>query len=121
MGYINPLLQLPAAQDLLALPIESRRAVASVLRALRTQANAQAEIAWSRRKGPMAAYWRAVAAYARHLAHAVDDGRSAPKPGTTTLPHPARKFVAGRRTDAPRGSIAGTVRAAEGVSNADQS
>ena len=120
MGYINPLLQLPAAQDLLALPIESRRAVASVLRALRTQANAQAEIAWSRRKGPMAAYWRAVATYARHLAHAVEDGR-APKPGAATLPHPAHKFVAGGRTDAPRGSTAGTVRAAEGGSNADQS
>ncbi|WJN72053.1 hypothetical protein OH687_38635 (plasmid) [Burkholderia anthina] len=121
MGYINPLLQLPAAHDLLALPIESRHAVASVLRALRTQANAQAEIAWSRRKGPMAAYWRAVATYARHLAHAVDNGRSGPKSGAATCPYPPRKFDAGRRADAPRGSNAGSVRAAEAESNADQS
>jgi len=33
--------------------------------------NAEAENAWRRRKGPMAAYWRAVATYARHLAHAL--------------------------------------------------
>lgn len=75
MGYINPLLKLPAGTDLMKLPVESRRAMASVLRALREQANAEAELAWRRRKGPMAAYWRAVSTYARHMAHALEQGQ----------------------------------------------
>ena len=48
-----------------------RQRLARVLRELRTQANDEAEKAWARRKGPMAAYWRAVATYARHTAHAL--------------------------------------------------
>ncbi|RQT08911.1 hypothetical protein DF035_00600 [Burkholderia contaminans] len=71
MGYINPLLRLPAARALTTLPPELREALSNVLRELRDQANTEAEIAWKRRKGPMAAYWRAVATYARHLAHAL--------------------------------------------------
>lgn len=72
MGYINPLLRLSAACDLITLPTASRIAIAKVLRALRKQANDEAETAWKRRKGPMAAYWRAVATYARHLAHILE-------------------------------------------------
>ncbi|MDN7703342.1 hypothetical protein R0290_07700 [Burkholderia semiarida] len=72
MGYINPLLRLPAACALTTPPLESRKVLSAVLRALREQANAEAEIAWKRRKGPMAAYWRAVATYARHVAHILD-------------------------------------------------
>ena len=60
MGYPNPLLKLPAGRALLALPAEDRRRIELVMRALRAQANAEAENAWHRRKGPMAAYWRAV-------------------------------------------------------------
>ncbi|MDN7683070.1 hypothetical protein [Burkholderia cenocepacia] len=120
MGYINPLLQLPAARDLLALPAESRRAVASVLRALRMQANAEAEIAWSRRKGPMAAYWRAVATYARHLAHAIDNGRSEPKSGATTFPYPAGKVVAAKLANAPDDSTTTSVPTPERGIDADQ-
>ncbi len=71
MGYLNPLLKLPAGRALLALPAEDRARIESVMRGLRDQANAEAEKAWKRRKGPMAAYWRAVATYARHLAHAL--------------------------------------------------
>ncbi|SDY08279.1 hypothetical protein SAMN05421681_110187 [Lysobacter enzymogenes] len=41
------------------------------MRELRDQANQEAEKAWKKRKGPMAAYWRAVATYARHVAHAL--------------------------------------------------
>ena len=70
MGYINPLLELPAGRELQALPVAERQRLARVLRELRTQANDEAEKAWARRKGPMAAYWRAVATYARHTAHA---------------------------------------------------
>jgi hypothetical protein len=71
MGYRNPLLSLPAGQALLQLPAADRRRIEAVMRELRHQANAEAERAWKRRKGPMAAYWRAVATYARHLAHAL--------------------------------------------------
>ena len=71
MGYLNPLLRLPAGRALLALPPDQRAAIEAVMRELRDQANAEAETAWKRRKGPMAAYWRAVSTYARHLAHAL--------------------------------------------------
>ncbi|WP_230954482.1 hypothetical protein [Burkholderia cepacia] len=120
MGYINPLLQLPAARDLLALPAESRRAVASVLRALRTQANAEAEIAWSRRKGPMAAYWRAVATYARHLAHAIDNVRPEPESAATTSANPVERVVTVRRANALDGSTVASIQAPERGIDADQ-
>jgi hypothetical protein len=71
MGYLNPLLKLPAGKALLDLPPEDRKRIESVMRDLRDQANAEAENAWRRRKGPMAAYWRAVSTYARHIAHAL--------------------------------------------------
>lgn len=73
MGYINPLLRLTAAQQILELPSEQRAALANLLRELRADANRQAEHAWRKRKGPMAA-WRAVATYARHTAHALGKG-----------------------------------------------
>lgn len=72
MGYINPLLKLPAAERLMGLPPEQRREIALVMRDLRDQANTEAEKSWRKRKGPMAAYWRAVSTYARHLAHALE-------------------------------------------------
>ena len=79
MGYINPLLNLPAGRALLALPKEDRQRIEAVMRDLRGQADQEAENAWKRRKGPMAAYWRAVSTYARHIAHALskeaDHGR----------------------------------------------
>lgn len=71
MGYLNPLLKLPAGRALLALTPEQRAPIEAVLRELRDQANIEAENAWRRRKGPIAAYWRAVSTYARHLAHAL--------------------------------------------------
>lgn len=75
MGYVNPLLRLAAAQQILELPAEQRAALAGLLRELRADADRQAENAWRRRKGPMAAYWRAVATYARHTAHALRVGQ----------------------------------------------
>ena len=71
MGYINPLLDLPAGRELVRLPRHERERIEAMMRALRDQANTEAEKCWQRRKGPMAAYWRAVATYARHIAHAV--------------------------------------------------
>ncbi len=74
MGYENPLLRLPAGRALQALPADMRAPLEAVLRELRAQADAEAENAWRRRKGPMAAYWRAVATYSRHTAHALSKG-----------------------------------------------
>lgn len=71
MGYINPLLKLPAGKALLNLPEADRKRIEAVMRELREEANREADTAWLRRKGPMAAYWRAVATYARHTAHAL--------------------------------------------------
>lgn len=71
MGYANPLLTLPAGRKLAELDDESSRALEQICRELRAQANDQAETCWSRRKAPMAAYWRAVSTYARHVAHAL--------------------------------------------------
>lgn len=71
MGYKNPLLELPAGRALANLAPDQRAALEALLRELRFQANQEAEKAWAKRKGPMAAYWRAVATYARHTAHAV--------------------------------------------------
>jgi hypothetical protein len=71
MGYINPLLRLPAAKRLMALSADQREPLEALLRELRADADREAENAWKRRKGPMAAYWRAVATYARHCAHAL--------------------------------------------------
>lgn len=74
MGYINPLMQLPAAKKLMALPPEQRAPMEALLRELRADADREAENAWKRRKGPMAAYWRAVSTYARHIAHMLSKG-----------------------------------------------
>ncbi len=79
MGYFNPLLQLPAGKALMALPVEDRKRIEAVMRELRDQANREADTAWKRRKGPMAAYWRAVATYSRHLAHALTKSQSTPQ------------------------------------------
>jgi hypothetical protein len=74
MGYLNPLMRLPAARALKGLSERERGALRSLLLDLRGQANAEAEAAWARRKGPMACYWRAVATYARHIAHLLKGG-----------------------------------------------
>jgi hypothetical protein len=71
MGYINPLLELPAGKALLALPEEDRKRISAVFRELHAQANLEAEKAWRKRKGPMAAYWRACSTYSRHFSHAL--------------------------------------------------
>lgn len=67
----NPVLELPSAVRLETLPPEAKAALAAVLADLAVEANAAAEVAWRRRKGPMAAYWRAVSTYAKHLGRAV--------------------------------------------------
>ena len=75
MGYLNPLLKLPAGRALMNLPPEQRAALEALMRELRDQANVEAERSWAKRKGPMAAYWRAVSTYARHIAHLLSAAR----------------------------------------------
>lgn len=62
----NPLLMLPAAQEIASLPVEARRALRSLLRQISADARERAEKCWRTHKAPMAAYWKAVAVYANH-------------------------------------------------------
>jgi hypothetical protein len=63
----NPVLTLPASRRIASLPPEARDALAAVLKELSIDARARAQESWRRNKGPMAAYWKAVGAYATHL------------------------------------------------------
>jgi hypothetical protein len=67
----NPLLGLPATQELLdylqTVPGVQAR-LTTMLIQLGAQADAQADHCWRAHKAPMAAYWKAVAVYARHTA-----------------------------------------------------
>jgi hypothetical protein len=74
----NLLLTLPAAQEILALPAESRQALAALLSDLASDARFRAERSWRQSKAPMAAYWKSVSVYAGHrnrLVRPVIDGR----------------------------------------------
>lgn len=70
MAYTNPVLALPAMARMRTLDLESRTVLADVLREIGADADRLADESWKRRKGPMAAYWRAVGVYARHIARA---------------------------------------------------
>lgn len=67
----NPLLALPAVEELRALPVEQRRALSCLLRDLAADARVRAENCWRTHKAPMAAYWKAVSVYAGHTARAL--------------------------------------------------
>jgi uncharacterized membrane protein len=71
MSYANPVLSLRSFEKLRDLPPESRAALAEVLREIGQVAEDTAQDSWRARKAPMAAYWRAVGVYARHVARAV--------------------------------------------------
>lgn len=64
----NPLLALPAAKAIAALPDDARHALRKLLTDIRSDARARAEKCWRQHKAPMAAYWKAVAVYAGHTA-----------------------------------------------------
>ncbi|WP_262030778.1 hypothetical protein [Microvirga sp. Mcv34] len=67
----NPVLALPAFKALHSLPEPAKIAVAGLLDNLSKDAEAKAQASWLKRKGPMAAYWRACAVYAKHIARAI--------------------------------------------------
>jgi hypothetical protein len=103
MGYENPLMKLPAMRQVMALPAEQRGPLEALMRELRADADRQAEESWRKRKGPMAAYWRAVSTYARHVAHALSkaspgDGVAIPAPAQQPTPLPDGTFLWDGRT-----------------------
>lgn len=67
----NPVLALPAMAELRMLSHASRAAMARLLMDLHRDAAERADKCWRKHKGPMAAYWKAVAVYAKHTARAV--------------------------------------------------
>jgi len=69
----NPLLSLPAMRQLRDLSFESQHALCSLLADISLDAAGKAEICWRKKKGPMAAYWKAVSVYAKHTGRAIRD------------------------------------------------
>lgn len=67
----NPLIGLPAYRSLKTLSPDLRAVLRELLLDLRRDAARRAELSWRRKKGPMAAYWKAVAVYAGHTARAL--------------------------------------------------
>jgi hypothetical protein len=67
----NPVLALPSIQGVLDLPPESREAIGALLADLVSDARGRAQVSWKQNKGPMAAYWKAVGAYAEHVRRVV--------------------------------------------------
>jgi len=71
----NPVLALPSAARLRDLPPQTRAELASTLSDLAKEAGERAQHCWQRHKAPMAAYWKAVSVYARHIARALREDR----------------------------------------------
>lgn len=67
----NPVLALPGMAKLRAMPTPIREALAVVLMEIAADARGRAEKCWRTHKAPMAAYWKAVAVYAGHIARAI--------------------------------------------------
>lgn len=64
----NPLLRLPSAEDLAKLPAPAREALGKLAGEASRAWRAEGDRCWQRHKAPMAAYWKAMAVNARHLA-----------------------------------------------------
>jgi hypothetical protein len=67
----NPVLALPSMRRLQELPPDAREAVQDLLGDLVIDARGRAQASWVKNKGPMAAYWKAVGAYAHHIKRAI--------------------------------------------------
>lgn len=68
----NPVLGLPAAQQLLEAPADVRQLLRALLLDLAADARDRAAECWRRHKAPMACYWKAVAVYAGHIARVLN-------------------------------------------------
>lgn len=82
----NPVLGLAAISRLQALPAACREPLGALLRDLGADASARADACWARNKAPMAAYWKAVGVYARHIARAVEVAGRWERPERPSLP-----------------------------------
>ena len=67
----NPVLGLPAVAALRRLDPAVTAALAAVLGDLAADARRRAQTSWAQNKGVMAAYWKAVGAYATHIRRAL--------------------------------------------------
>ncbi|QRM35078.1 hypothetical protein [Microvirga sp. VF16] len=67
----NPILALPAFKAVYSLSDETKLVLASLLDNLSKDAESKAQASWLKKKGPMAAYWKACAVYAKHIARAI--------------------------------------------------
>ena len=67
----NPMLALPGVAALRRLDPDVRTMLRTVLAELADDARDRGDESWRRHKAPMAAYWKAVAVYAGHLARAL--------------------------------------------------
>lgn len=65
------MLAIPEVQAFAGLPPEAQEALRSALLAVSKSCRARANECWRRHKAPMAAYWKANAVNARHLATAI--------------------------------------------------
>ncbi|KIC39391.1 hypothetical protein [Leisingera sp. ANG-M7] len=79
----NPVLALPSSQKLAALDPETKSLFSDILKEISADARCRAETSWKKHKGPMAAYWKAVAVYARHCSVAIrktptENGKDSP-------------------------------------------
>jgi len=78
----NPVLRLPATLRMIEeIPPDNRRQLGTLLRPLADQAAAEGEKCWRGGKAMMGAYWRVVAVYSRHIAHAIDPRSTVRKVG----------------------------------------
>lgn len=74
----NPVLALPAFDQLAAMHPAARRALGAVLGDLSAESRLRAEQCWRKHKAPMAVYWKAVSVYARHIRLALEAAKSRP-------------------------------------------
>jgi len=104
----NPLLALSAARVITHLPPEVQSSIAVLLEALACDARGRAELSWAKHKAPMAAYWKAVSVYARHLARLMRKppdaamARGPEREGEGALGRPCRLLLSGKRLPGDR-------------------
>lgn len=71
----NPVLRLPAMQEILARPLDepiSRRELGVIIRQLADQANSEAARSQRKNKHMMVAYWKVASVYTKHVARALN-------------------------------------------------
>lgn len=64
----NPILALPAAKRIEALPADAKAALRAILLEMREDARERAQKCWKAHKGAPALYWKCVAVYTGHIA-----------------------------------------------------